>query len=103
MTRIQKSLTRRLLRTTYGAILGILSAASVAQAPIVQPGAPGTQSRQLSAEEAINLADTSYTLADAQFMQDMIPHHQQAIEMAALVAKRDSGVSAARSASEHPT
>jgi uncharacterized protein (DUF305 family) len=42
----------------------------------------------LSAEEAVKIADTSYSPADARFMQDMIPHHHQAIEMAALVADR---------------
>ena len=59
-----------------------------AEAPIVQPGAPGEESRALSAEEAIEIADTGYSPADALFMQDMIPHHHQAIEMAALVADR---------------
>jgi uncharacterized protein (DUF305 family) len=58
------------------------------QAPIIHPGAPGEPARELSAEEAVKIADTSYSPADARFMQDMIPHHHQAIEMAALVADR---------------
>jgi uncharacterized protein (DUF305 family) len=62
--------------------------ASLAQAPIVQPGAPGEPSRTLSAEEAIEIADTAYSQADVLFMQDMIPHHHQAMEMAELVADR---------------
>lgn len=61
---------------------------TLAAAPIVQPGAPGEPARSLSAEEAIAVADTSYSPDDVRFMQDMIPHHQQAREMADLVAER---------------
>jgi uncharacterized protein (DUF305 family) len=44
--------------------------------------------KELSPEEAIAIANTSHSAADSQFMQDMIPHHHQAIEMAALVGDR---------------
>ena len=57
-------------------------------APIVQPGAPGEPTRPLSADEAISIAGTSYSPDDVRFMQDMIPHHHQALQMAALVADR---------------
>jgi uncharacterized protein (DUF305 family) len=66
----------------------IHSIAGMAQAPIIQPGAPGEVSRELRADEAIEIANTSHSPADARFMQDMIPHHNQAMEMAALVADR---------------
>ncbi len=56
--------------------------------PIVHPGAPGQPVRTLSADEAIAIADSSYSADDVKFMQDMIPHHQQAVEMVALVADR---------------
>jgi uncharacterized protein (DUF305 family) len=65
-----------------------MATVSLAQAPIIQPGLPGDPARELSAEEAIEIADTSYSPADAQFMQDMIPHHHQALEMAEFVADR---------------
>jgi uncharacterized protein (DUF305 family) len=69
-------------------MLGASSIAFAQSAPIVQPGAPGQESRDLSAEEAANLAGTSYTRADVKFMQGMIVHHQQAVDMAELVADR---------------
>jgi uncharacterized protein (DUF305 family) len=61
---------------------------AAADTPIIQPGAPGESARALNADEAIAIASTSYSSADAQFMQDMIPHHHQALEMAALAADR---------------
>src|SRR5688572_16290014 len=81
--------TRRLLHPLYAATLAALAGtAAVAQAPIVNPGAPGAAARTLNADEAIALARTAYTAADVQFLRDMIPHHQQAIDMAALAKDR---------------
>ena len=71
-----------------GAILLLAATLAAAQAPIVQPGKPGEPARELSAEEAVDIADASYSPDDVRFMQDMIPHHQQAVEMAKLVADR---------------
>ncbi len=86
------SVFRHLRSASRCALLATLAAATTApcpaQVPIVQPGAPGAPARELSADEAIEIADTSYSPADALFMQDMIPHHHQALEMAALVADR---------------
>ncbi|TMM46595.1 DUF305 domain-containing protein [Qipengyuania marisflavi] len=58
------------------------------EAPIVLPGAPGEASRTIDAASAIALSDTSYAPADVAFMQGMIVHHQQAVDMAALVKDR---------------
>ncbi|MCZ6641294.1 MAG: DUF305 domain-containing protein, partial [Gammaproteobacteria bacterium] len=88
MTATTDSLPGLLLLVSLGAILLGHSVDGLAQAPIVQPGAPGEPARELSAEEAVEIANTRYSPADALFMQDMIPHHHQAIEMAALVADR---------------
>jgi len=52
---------------------------------IVQPGAPGQASRTFSPEELASVEGVSYTEADVRFMQGMIPHHAQALEMTALV------------------
>ena len=57
-------------------------------APIIQPGAPGESSKNLDAEAATAIADSSYTKADVNFLQGMIVHHQQAIVMSALAPKR---------------
>ncbi|MFN0024313.1 MAG: DUF305 domain-containing protein [Parvularculaceae bacterium] len=66
----------------------IVSAAAAQDAPIVLPGAPGAAPRALSAEEAVKIADTRYSPDDVRFMQDMIVHHAQAVEMSALVKDR---------------
>lgn len=59
-----------------------------AQVPIIQPGAPGQAGRVITAEEASDLANISYSLGDIQFLRGMIPHHAQAKEMSALAADR---------------
>ena len=55
--------------------------------PILQPGAPGEATRELDAETAVNIANSSYTVADVDFMQDMIIHHHQALVMSRLAAQ----------------
>ena len=65
-------------------------AANAQEAPIVQPGAPGEATRQLSAEEASQIASNRYSEDDVRFMQGMIVHHHQAVQMAALVGDRTS-------------
>ena len=89
MTATPASLIRPLCGVFASVILmGQASIAMGQDVPIVQPGAPGKSSRPLSAEEAIEIANTSYSPTDLRFMQDMIPHHHQAMQMAALVADR---------------
>ncbi len=89
MTVTRDSLTQLFRCATVSVILLVHATATMAQdAPIIQPGAPGDSARELSAEEAIEIADTSYSPDDALFMQDMIPHHNQAVQMADLVAER---------------
>jgi len=73
------------------AAIGLAALAGTAiaqQAPIVQPGAPGQPATALTAEQAIKIADTKFTADDVQFMKDMIVHHHQAVQMAALVKDR---------------
>jgi uncharacterized protein (DUF305 family) len=58
--------------------------------PIFQPGAPGQPSRIVTPEEAMALGRTSFTEADVGFMQHMIVHHAQAVEMVELLDTRGS-------------
>ena len=58
--------------------------------PIVQPGGPGGESRVLSAESAESLVRPMFTPADVKFMQGMIGHHSQAVEMVDLLKTRTS-------------
>jgi uncharacterized protein (DUF305 family) len=55
---------------------------------LVQPGAPGQDGRTISAAEAADLSRVQHTAADVQFMQGMIGHHAQAIEMVTLLETR---------------
>jgi uncharacterized protein (DUF305 family) len=56
--------------------------------PIVQPGAPGQASQVVSAAKAADLSGVRFTPADVRFMQGMIGHHAQALDMTALVPSR---------------
>ena len=58
--------------------------------PIVQPGAPGQPSRVIAAGQAADLSKVQFTAADAKFMQGMIGHHGQAVEMVDLLKTRTS-------------
>lgn len=58
------------------------------QVPIIQPGAPGEPSRVITSEAAALLPDPEYTPADVAFMQGMIGHHAQALEMVELLRTR---------------
>jgi uncharacterized protein (DUF305 family) len=91
--------SRRRILTAVGAAVVALSAAlfaihqltgdasdEPAATRVVQPGAPGQPGRTLSPTERSQLPP--HTQADTQFMQHMIAHHAQALEMTALVPDR---------------
>jgi uncharacterized protein (DUF305 family) len=63
---------------------------------VVQPGAPGTPSKPLPPSTKGMLPPLSQ--ADVEFMQGMIMHHAQAIEMTALIVSHtdNQGVAVAR-------
>jgi len=75
-------------RLTITLLLAVcLTRLATGQRPnVVQPGAPGKKTRVLAQTTRAILAPL--TAADITFMQGMIVHHQQAVEMTALIEKR---------------
>jgi uncharacterized protein (DUF305 family) len=59
-----------------------------ARPQIVQPGAPGGASRVIDVTQATDLSQVQFSDADTRFMQGMIGHHSQAVEMVALIPDR---------------
>lgn len=56
--------------------------------PIVQPGAPGEPTRVIGPNAATDMSRVGHTSADTSFMQGMISHHAQAVEMTDLIDSR---------------
>lgn len=69
---------------------GAVAVSTPADAPpaIIQPGAPGQANKVISREQATDLSKVQATDADIKFMQGMIGHHSQALEMTALIPDR---------------
>jgi uncharacterized protein (DUF305 family) len=63
---------------------------SVAQGrpALVQPGAPGEATRDITPTQAADTSTIQATATDVRFMQGMIAHHAQALEMTALLPSR---------------
>ncbi len=66
---------------------GIPAGLLYAQTPIVQPGAPGQSSKQLTTKTAA-APYRAPTEADFNFMEGMIHHHSQAVDMVELMQTR---------------
>jgi uncharacterized protein (DUF305 family) len=73
-----------------GAVVAALPASAQDPPPpvIVQPGAPGEPTRTLTPEEAAALGRPGHVDADVRFMQGMIHHHGQALDMTDLLSSR---------------
>jgi uncharacterized protein (DUF305 family) len=63
-------------------------AAPPSSPPIVQPGAPGQPSQIVASDQASDISKVGATQADVKFMQGMIHHHAQALDMVALLETR---------------
>ena len=65
-----------------------MAASRSAAVPLVQPGAPGSAARTVSVAQATDLGAIRFTAADVAFMQGMLMHHAQAVEMTSLLRSR---------------
>jgi uncharacterized protein (DUF305 family) len=79
-----------LISLTAILLAGAIAAQSPQSPPIFQPGAPGAAARIVTPGEAVALSRTTFTAADVAFMQHMIVHHAQAVEMVGLLETRGS-------------
>jgi uncharacterized protein (DUF305 family) len=76
----------RSLTASFFLLTAIATSAQQA-APIVQPGAPGQPGKFLT-EATVRIPPRPPFGADVEFMQGMIMHHSQAVEMVALLRTR---------------
>src|SRR5215203_1941831 len=73
---------------TAGAACKTAGGGSSAGTRILQPGAPGQDTKTIDTAQATDLSKVQATPADVKFMQGMIGHHAQAVEMVALIKDR---------------
>jgi uncharacterized protein (DUF305 family) len=69
---------------SFAATAGYAQQAGSGSVSVVQPGAPGTPGRRLPSSTSAVAPPRSQ--ADIEFMQGMIMHHAQAVEMTALIS-----------------
>ena len=80
---------RRFLAISFAMMLLSSCRSAGEQRPaLVQPGAPGEATRAITAARAADTSGIQATPTDVRFMQGMIAHHAQALEMTALLASR---------------
>jgi len=78
------------LSLTLAALIAGLVGGAPQTPPIFNPGAPGAAPRVISADEAVALSRSGHVEADVRFMQHMLLHHAQAVEMVELLKSRGS-------------
>ncbi|MHA6800623.1 DUF305 domain-containing protein [Bounagaea algeriensis] len=79
-------------RIAAGVLAGVLLGGCGSQsAPVVQPGAPGGESRVADEAEVDRMYEPSeVTAEEIGYLRGMIPHHRQALEMTALAREHAS-------------
>ena len=83
------SLAPRIAGVCLMALSGLACRTVTPRSPqILQPGVPGSATHVVAAERAVNPSPPRASAADVAFMQGMISHHAQAVEMVALIEAR---------------
>lgn len=62
-----------------------------ATVPIIRPGRPGESAEALRPDQLATPSGPQHNAADIQFVRMMVPHHEQALQMVALVPSRAGG------------
>jgi uncharacterized protein (DUF305 family)/protein tyrosine phosphatase (PTP) superfamily phosphohydrolase (DUF442 family) len=76
------------LSSTWSNLFDQMLADTTDAAVIIQPGAPGSEGTRIDDPDALSLGMGTFTEADIAFMQGMIHHHAQALEMVQLMEGR---------------
>ncbi len=74
--------------STWSNLFDQMLADTTDAAVIIQPGAPGSEGTRIDDPDALSLGMGTFTEADIAFMQGMIHHHAQALEMVQLMEGR---------------
>ena len=77
---------------TAGTACKTAGGGSSASTRILQPGAPGQDTKTINTAQATDLSKVGATPADVKFMQGMIGHHAQAVEMVQLLNQNSGNV-----------
>jgi uncharacterized protein (DUF305 family) len=76
---------------TLAGCAGAPEPAATSTAPVIAPGRPGEAARTLSPDQAVTAVPSpTANAADVRFIQDMIVHHRQALDMSAAAPSRAS-------------
>ncbi|MFD0972049.1 DUF305 domain-containing protein [Plantactinospora endophytica] len=66
----------------------VLPTQAIGTAPVIRPGRPGESAQVLRPDQLTPPPGAQHNAADIRFVSMMVPHHEQALAMAALVPER---------------
>ncbi|MEN3612533.1 DUF305 domain-containing protein [Plantactinospora sp. ZYX-F-223] len=74
--------------TTPAPVPSALPTSAIGTAPVIQPGRPGESAQVLRPDQLTPPPGAQHNAADIRFVAMMVPHHEQALQLAALVPDR---------------